>query len=169
MDLPVLPGVRFSPTEVAVVGMLNAAGLGDPAYFGYKLYVTSALRTLGDGSGQTSTSPDHHTDGTAVDLGADDQAGKDAAAAWLYRWWNQYSELIHTRADGASGWYVKNYNIVPFAFYGRETTDAHVNHVHLAMTSSDVADMQHTPSYQTEVARYRAWIKDQELVWLYSG
>lgn len=153
--------VETSPTEEAIIAMFEDLGMGEPGFFGYKLYVTSAKRLPG---AEGYAADFHNTPPyTAVDLGADTQEGKDAAADFLYRtYWNQFVEMIHTRASGTSGWYVKNYVKVSNSFYGAETNAAHINHLHVAATLNDVSDLRNTTDFKNQAAAYQLYLKTHQ-------
>lgn len=104
------------------------------------VYVTS---TVGGGHAPGSW----HYSGNAVDFGAATQARKDALAEWLYPMSSHFRELIHTRANGTTGWYAKNGKKVSNSFYSSVLKRAHINHNHLAMTLLDVSAMLRDPYY----------------------
>lgn len=99
-----------------------------------EVYVTST-------TGGTHAKGSYHYLGEAVDYGASTQAAKDRLAEWLYQFAPHIRELIHTRANGTTGWYVKNGQKVSNSFYSPTLKREHVNHVHIAMTQADVAAM----------------------------
>lgn len=167
MSIPRWSTVRTSATDDGIIRLAEAVGWGDRAYLDQHLVVTSAM----DGDHGVGSL---HDQGKAVDFGADDdtqgaaaQAVKDAYAAWGYHYYAYMREFIHTRADGRSGWYVKNGSIVGFTFYDGSmagaldpngTVQQHINHVHQAQTDADVAAMQHDPYYKGEVLAYQNWL-----------
>lgn len=145
------PGVDESPTETAIIQLLEAAGWGTA--FRPMVYVTSARRSL-----QESGFHDYHVDGLAVDFGANSQYPKDELAGWLYQFTGYELELIHTTGNGSSGWYVKNGNKQSKGYYGTATEDAHVDHVHLAMNFTGVDRLSNDSIYKSEVKVYNAWV-----------
>jgi peptidoglycan hydrolase-like protein with peptidoglycan-binding domain len=97
-------------------------------------YVTS---TTGGGHATNS----YHYKGEAVDFGSAAQLNKDQMAAW----WNEHpgylTELIHTRATGWTGWFVKNYRrVIGLITYGPTTLRNHRNHNHVAIATSSKAN-----------------------------
>lgn len=82
----------------------------------------------------------YHHKGQAADVGSASQSYKDQLAAWLYKYASHITELIHSRSGDRSGWYVKNGKKVGHGYYGKITTRAHVNHVHLAVASVSQAN-----------------------------
>ncbi len=75
-----------------------------------------------------------HSRSLAVDFGRGGvgQENVDKLAAYfMEKFGRGLRELIHTRADGRSGWYVKNKQVVKPAYYGSELAN-HINHVHAA-------------------------------------
>lgn len=118
-------GVSLSATGREIVAIVDAGYPGRN-----NVYVTSGIRN-GD--------PGYHGRGLAVDFGADSQGPKDDLAAWLYQYYSVMLELIHTRADGGSGWYAKDGGAVGGGYYGPATVQQHINHVHIAVDPSELA------------------------------
>lgn len=82
---------------------------------------------------------DYHVGNAAVDFAGTDSEMRDNAA-FLYGYWNELTELIHTTPFNTdSGFYVKNNERKPQGFYGVALEQQHLSHVHLAISTLDGA------------------------------
>lgn len=150
--LTVESGVVFSATEAAIKALLESAGWGDTLFPG--AVITSAQREPG---AEGYASDNHNTfPFTAIDFGGSNQAIKDQMAAWLYQFGQYFQELIHEfNSVTNQGLYIKNGVSMGWQYYGDTTDDAHLDHVHLAMTLAMVAQMQGDHAFQVYVVAYQ--------------